>query len=297
MSTANRQDTIKKTFRVLKKKFKRHPVPSGRTVLEHLLYGCCLENATPVQADEAFGRLQTMFYDWNEVRVTTIKELSEVMSRVNDANDAARRLRYTLHHVFESHYEYDIEYLKKENISQAIKILKSYHGITPFVTNYVVRHGLDGHVVPLNRGAVAAFALLKIASPKDAAQNRVPGLERAIPKARGVEFSDLVHQLGVTFDTTPHGKLARDTLLGIDPSIQDDLPKRPTRKKSTPEKKKTPARKTTAKKTTAKKTKTTSSSKKSSKGSAKAKKTKKPAARTAKTSSKSGRKISRKKPR
>lgn len=293
MSTANRQDTIKKSFRVLKKKFKRHPVPSGRTVLEHLLYGSCLENATPVQADEAFGRLQTMFFDWNEVRVTTITELTEVMGKVNDAADAARRLRYTLHHVFEAHYEFDIEYLKKENIGQAIKILKGYHGITPFVINYVVRHGLDGHVVPLNRGAVAAFTLLKVATARDASQNRVPGLERAIAKARGVEFSDMVHQLGVAFDTTPHGKLIRDTLLSIDPDIQDDLPKRPPRKNPAATKKKAVARKTAASKTSS-----TSASKRTAGSKPKLQGGKKPAARKAAAAKKSSSsKIARKKPR
>jgi endonuclease-3 len=293
MSTANRQEVIKKSFRVLKKKFKRHPVPSARTVLEHLLYGCCLENATPVQADEAFGRLQTMFFDWNEVRVTSITELTEAMGKVNDAGDAARRLRYTLHHVFEAHYQFDIEYLKKENIGQAIKILRSYHGITPFVINYVVRHGLDGHVVPLNRGAVAAFALLKVATPREAKQQKVPGLERAITKSRGVEFSDYVQQFGVAFDTTPHGKLIRETLLDIDPNIQHDLPKRPSQKKPEPTKKKAPAKKSAAK---------TTSSAKASKSAAgsktKSRSKKKPAAKKAAAGKKSGgSKIGRKKPR
>ena len=145
MSTPSRSELIARTFRILKKKFKRRPTPTGRTVLEHLLYACCLENATPAQADEAFGKLQTLYFDWNEVRVTTISELTEVMGKISDAPEAARRLRYCLHHVFESHYSFEIDDLKKLTIGKAVKQLKSYQGITPFVISYVVQKGLEGH--------------------------------------------------------------------------------------------------------------------------------------------------------
>jgi hypothetical protein len=254
MSTPSRSDLITKTFRVLKKKFKRRPTPSGRTVLEHLLYACCLENATPAQADEAFGKLQTLYFDWNEVRVTTISELTDVMGKISDAPNAARRLRYCLHHVFESHYSFEIDDLKKLTIGKAIKQLKSYQGITPFVISYVVQKGLEGHTIPLNNGALRAFTILGIVSEKDAKKNRVPGLERAIGKNKGIEFGELVHQLGVTMESSPYGKVIQEILLGINPDIRERLPKRPSTEKpeitETKEKKKAKP-KVTKKKATA----------------------------------------------
>ena len=226
MSTLSRSELIAKTFRVLKKTFKRRPTPRGRTVLEHLLFACCLENATPAQADEAFGKLQTLYFDWNEVRVTTISELTEVMGKISDAPDAARRLRYSLHHVFESHYAFDIEDLKKLTIGKAVKRLKGYHGVTPFGVSYVVQRGLEGHDIPLNRSALRAFAILGIITEREAKKNKVPGLERAISKSKGAEFGDLVHQLGVTLNNSPYGKLVQETLLNINPEVRDLLPKR-----------------------------------------------------------------------
>ncbi|MEE2686162.1 MAG: hypothetical protein VYB09_07615 [Planctomycetota bacterium] len=276
MSTPSRSDLITKTFRVLKKRFKRRPTPSGRTVLEHLLYACCLENATPAQADEAFGKLQTLYFDWNEVRVTTISELTDVMGKISDASDAARRLRYCLHHVFESHYSFEIEDLKKLTIGKAIKQLKSYQGITPFVISYVVQKGLEGHTIPLNNGALRAFTILGIVSEKDAKKKRVPGLERAIGKNKGVEFGELVHQLGVTMENSPYGKVIQETLLGINPDVRERLPKRPPKEK--PEVTETKEKKKAKPKVTKKKAAAGKGSK------AKAKKT-------------SSRKLSRKKPR
>jgi endonuclease-3 len=257
MSTPSRSELIAKTFRILKKRFKRRPTPGDRTVLEHLLFACCQENATPAQADEAFGKLQTFYFDWNEVRVTTISELTEVMGKISDAPDAARRLRYCLHHVFESHYSFDIDDLKKLTIGKAIKQLKSYQGITPFVISYVVQQGLGGHTIPLNNGALRAFTILGIVSGRDAKKNRVPGLERAIAKNRGSEFGDLAHQLGVTMENSPYGKVIQETLLGINPEVRDRLPKRPSKEQTAETKtgtKKTVPSKTSRKKSEASKT-------------------------------------------
>ncbi|MAZ95594.1 MAG: hypothetical protein CMJ73_06160 [Planctomycetaceae bacterium] len=276
MSTPSRSDLITKTFRVVKKRFKRRPTPSGRTVLEHLLYACCLENATPAQADEAFGKLQTLYFDWNEVRVTTISELTDVMGKISDASDAARRLRYCLHHVFESHYSFEIDELKKLTIGKAIKQLKSYQGITPFVISYVVQKGLEGHTIPLNNGALRAFTILGIVSEKDARKKRVPGLERAIGKNKGVEFGELVHQLGVNMENSPYGKVIQEILLGINPDIRERLPKRPPKDK--PEVTETKEKKKAKPKVTKKKDAAGKGSK-------------------AKTKKTSNRKLSRKKPR
>mgnify|MGYP001231403690 FL=1 len=276
MSTPSRSDLITKTFRVVKKRFKRRPTPSGRTVLEHLLYACCLENATPAQADEAFGKLQTLYFDWNEVRVTTISELTDVMGKISDASDAARRLRYCLHHVFESHYSFEIDELKKLTIGKAVKQLKSYQGITPFVISYVVQKGLEGHTIPLNNGALRAFTILGIVSEKDARKKRVPGLERAIGKNKGVEFGELVHQLGVNMENSPYGKVIQEILLGINPDIRERLPKRPPKDK--PEITETKEKKKAKPKVTKKKDAAGKGSK-------------------AKTKKTSNRKLSRKKPR
>ncbi|MDP7206186.1 MAG: hypothetical protein QGH11_11480, partial [Pirellulaceae bacterium] len=134
---------------------------------------------------------------------------------------------------------------------------------------------------PLNSGALRAFTILGIVTEKDAKKKRVPGLERAIAKNKGAEFGDLVHQLGVTMENSPYGKVIQETILGINPAVREQLPKRPPKEKSVeakPDKKKPAARKTTPKKSSASK--------------ATKEKSKKPARKKSST-----RKLSRKKPR
>ena len=231
MSASNRQALITKTYKVLKKHY--HPVapPADRSVLEHLLYACCLENGKHEQVDEVFARLEQNYFDWNEVRVTTLAELAEVMAPLPDASDAARRLKRALHSVFESHYSFDLEFLKKQNLGKAIEHLEKFNGVTPFGVAYVTQNALGGHAIPVNQGVFQFLQLVGILTEAEAAKQRVPGMERAIPKTKGVEFGSLLHQLGVDFAASPNAARVRTVVLEIAPDAKDRLPRRPGTKK------------------------------------------------------------------
>jgi len=71
MSAKNRADLIVKLYKAVKKDFQPITPPSNRTVIDHAIYACCLENSTAEEADESLAKLQENYFDWNEVRVTT----------------------------------------------------------------------------------------------------------------------------------------------------------------------------------------------------------------------------------
>jgi endonuclease-3 len=229
MTASNRSSLITKTFKVLKQHYDPISPPADRTVLEHLLYACCLENASPEAADEAFARLQQAFFDWNEIRVTTVTELAETMSSLPDAPAAATRLKRALQHIFEAHYSYDIEALKKQNIGKAAKELAAIRGVTDFGVAYVTQHGLGGHSIPVSEGIIGVLQVIGVISEAEAKKRRVPGLERAIPKSKGVEFASLLHQLGAEFFASPYSSNIRSIVLEIAPDAKGRLPKRPTK--------------------------------------------------------------------
>lgn len=239
MSTPNRTALLAKTHKVLKKHYKPATPPEARTLLEHVLYSCCLENASFEAADEAFARLQESFFDWNEVRVTTVAELSESMSMLPDASAAAMRLKRGLQGVFETHYAFDIEFLKKQNIGKALKELEKLGKLTEFSLAYVNQHGLGGHSIPTNTGALQALVVLGIITESEAEASKVPGMERAIPKSKGVEFGALLHQLGVDYAASPGSTKVRGMLLEISPTAKERLTKR-TIKAEEPNAKKEP---------------------------------------------------------
>lgn len=242
MAATPRATRINKLVASVKKQYKPATPPKERTLLEHLLFACLLQNSTHEAAEKAFDRLQSSYFDWNEVRVSTRREMAQVLKELNDPDDAADRLKRTLQNIFEGLYTFDLEPLKKQNLGQTVKQLESYKGITPFVVAYATQTSLGGHSIPVNEGLMTSFLVLDIVSEKDAKNGSVPGLERAIPKSKGVEVGSLLHQLGVEVGKNPYGKNARQLLLSIDPGCKDRLPKRPT-KPQTPVAKKPAAKK------------------------------------------------------
>ena len=154
MATPNRSALIARTLKVIRKHYKPVAQPKDRSVLEHLLFACLLEDSPQEAAEQVFQALKHDYFGWNEVRVSTIRELTDALKPLVNPAESAARLKQTLHSVFESVYEFDIESLKKQNIGQAAKLLQKYNGTTPFVVAYVTQNALGGHAIPLNRGTL-----------------------------------------------------------------------------------------------------------------------------------------------
>jgi endonuclease III len=226
MTSVSRTAQFLKIHKVLKKYYKPAAPPTDRPVLEHLLFGCCLEDARYEAAEEAFAAIQHTFFDWNEVRVTSLSELSEVIAVLPDPRMAANRVKRVLHSIFEQMYSFDLEEKRKKNLGPTVTWLEQLDGTTKFSVAYVVQSALDGHSVPIDAGTMAVLRVLDLATDKDAAEGVVPGLERAIAKAKGVEFGSLLHQLGADYSANPYSPQVRDVLLQIDPEAAVRFPQR-----------------------------------------------------------------------
>ena len=242
MSTSNRAGLITKIFKVLKKYYKPAISRQDRPLLEHVLYGCCLENSTAEAVDEVFARLEQNYFDWNEIRVTSIAELSLSMASLSDPSEAARRLKGALHGIFETHYAFDIDALRKQNLGAAVKEFQELGKLTKFGLAYVTQCGLSGHTIPINRTSLQLLVWLGLISEAEAASYRVPGLERTISKKQGPEFGSLLHQLAVDFAASPFSPRVRNILVEIAPEVKERLPKRAVRKATVKSKKKVAAK-------------------------------------------------------
>lgn len=234
MASNNRATQINKVLKVTKKHFKPTEIPTDRTVLEHLLFACCAENSLHDVANEVFKSLSADYYDWNEVRVTSIRELAQLMKGLNDPEAAATRLKRVLQSVFETHYSFDLEGMKKQNIGQTVKQIEKYNGTTRYTVGFVTQNALGGHAIPINDGLLEAMRVVGVISDTEAKKGTVPGLERAVPKNKGTEVGTILHQLGVELHRSPYGPNIRKLLLEIEPTCKENLPKRPSKKVEPP---------------------------------------------------------------
>jgi len=226
MNTPSRTAQFAKVHKVLKKHYKPSPANASRTVIEHLLFACCLEDAHRDAAEEAFAALVHTFFDWNEVRVTSISELSEVMACLPDPRAAANRIKRVLHAVFEATFAFDLEDRRKKNLGPTVEWLEKLDGTSRFIVAYTVQMALGGHSIPIDAGAMAALRVLDLVGDEDAAAGVVPGLERAVAKNKGIEFGSLLHELGADYSANPYSPSLREILCQINPDCAARLPKR-----------------------------------------------------------------------
>jgi hypothetical protein len=227
MAQPSRTAQIARIHKVLKKYYKPvNPAPD-RSVIEHLLFACCLENAPYDAAEEAFAALSHNFFDWNEIRVSTVRELAEEMPRLPDPSAAGQRVKRVLQSIFDATYAFDLEDLHKLNLGPAAEKLAKLDGATPFSVAYVVQAALAGHAIPVDQGTIKALEAADMITPEEIQSGQINGLERAITKPKGFEFASLLHQLGADFIANPQSPALMQILVDLNPAVAQRAARRP----------------------------------------------------------------------
>jgi len=181
--------------------------PELRPVLEQFLYAVCREDVTRDLADRAFRNLQEQFFDWNEIRVSSNRELADAMDGLPQAEARAQRIIEFLQEVFETTYSFDLESLHKKGLKQAAKQLSRYHAANDFAVAWVTQQSLGGHAIPLDDASLRVLRRLGlIEGDEDNLENLRGGLEHQIPKSKGSQFNDVVIQIAedYCYDRDPH---------------------------------------------------------------------------------------------
>jgi hypothetical protein len=197
--TVDRQKILAKITKQLKKGFgglprKRDPL----SVLETMLFAVCLEDASYEAAQAAFDRLKTEFFDWNEVRVSTITELEPTFEGLPDPARKAMRVRYLLYYVFDHQYSYDFESLKRKPLELVNKQLGKIKHLTPFARNYLLQNSLGTHVLPLDGRMLKVAIYLGIVPGRATVSNAPDLLKAQVRKADGAEFAWLLKSVSVS---------------------------------------------------------------------------------------------------
>ncbi|MBY0512496.1 MAG: hypothetical protein K2P78_01125 [Gemmataceae bacterium] len=252
----NKQQLLTQAHALLKKKF---PLPAAadhepRPVLEELVYAICREGTTPADADRAYRALRKAFIDWNEVRVSTVQEVAEVLRPSPNAGLRAGWIIALLQAVFEMSYSYDLDELEKKGLKQAARQLARYFDpkdlerlglkqaakqvsrfktMNDYAVAWVVQRRLGGHAIPLDGPTLRVLNRLGVVEEVDPDELEAlrGSIEHVIPKSRGPEFTDLmsVHAKELCVEGTP---LCGQCPLRADcPTGQEVLAKKPEKPK------------------------------------------------------------------
>jgi endonuclease-3 len=170
--------------------------PHGRLVLEQFLYAICREGVTRDVADQAFAALRERFFDWNELRVSSPREIADAIDEfVSDGEARAQRLIDFLQEVFETTFSFDLEGLQKKGLKQAAKQLARFQAANDYAVAWVVQKSLGGHAIPLDAAALRVLRRLGLLEDGQDLEALRASLEHQIPKLKGGDFVDLISKL------------------------------------------------------------------------------------------------------
>lgn len=193
---SDKQAVVKKLVTALKKHYKGSPPREDRPVLETLMYAVCLEDASYTQADASWERLNDDFFDFNEIRVSSITELSRAFGDTVDSELRSLRLRSVLHHVFEINFEFELESLRRKTLDQANKQLEKIRDLSPFVRAYTLQHAIGSHLIPTDLATQRVAEWMGLTEPGQSGVDAGEALKSVVRKPDGIQFCYLWRQLG-----------------------------------------------------------------------------------------------------
>ena len=241
----NKQQLLTQAQNLLKKRF---PLPTPepaepRPLLEELIYATCREGNTPADADAGYVRLRKIFPDWNEVRVSTVQEVADVLRPPSGAADKrlesvssgtrAKRIIALLQEVFEDKYAFDLSDLSKKGLKDTARKLRFYkEGVDDYAVAWVIQRTLGGHAIPLDEPTLRVLRRLGVVEDvdPDSLESVRGSIEHVIAKNRGPEFTDLlsVHAKELCTEKDPNCSacpLKSDCPVGIENTSKKPEPK------------------------------------------------------------------------
>ncbi len=217
LKAADKATILKKLTTEMKRRYGGSVPKQTRPAFETLLFGICLEDSSQDEAETAYAALLEPFFDLNEIRVSSISQIEQALGPVHSADWKALRIREALQYIFEKHYAFDMEYLKRKTQEQAIKELAQIPYQTPFVRAYVVQHVLGAHALPIDQSILRLLQWLGLASSDSDPEAAGEEIKAGIKKAEGVQLCHLLKCTSVDPELRPHFEDGPDPDEELDP--------------------------------------------------------------------------------
>jgi endonuclease-3 len=181
-----------KVLGVLRKKYGQALPRQALPVLETVLFAACLENVSQGQAEAVYARLLASFHDLNEIRVSSISEIEQVLCDLPQPEWRALRIREALQFTFENYYSFDLDQLKRKTLDVAEKQLGQIRYLSPFIRAYTLQHCLGAHVVPVDELSCTVLAWLGLVPGDASSEAAGEEMKGALRKNESAQFCHLI---------------------------------------------------------------------------------------------------------
>ncbi|MBL4886052.1 MAG: hypothetical protein JKY95_16150, partial [Planctomycetaceae bacterium] len=165
IKASDRSKVCQQVVTILKKEYGSRLPAHDHDVLDTLLFSVCLQNSNYADAESALQSLKDDFFDYNELRVSSITEIQNSFVHMSEPEWRAMRVRDVIQFVFENGYSFEVEDLKKKTIDAAEKQLKKIKSLTPFNISYTLLFSLGSHLVPIDENTLQISNWLGLLEP------------------------------------------------------------------------------------------------------------------------------------
>jgi endonuclease III len=186
---------LQRLYRELKRAYPGVERTVHEDPVEALICGIISEKMSESAAQRAFREVTRAFVDWNDLRVSRVEEVVEVLGRNTGSSRAtALALTAALRGIFDEHHRISLENLKKLGKRPARQGLEKIEGISRFVINYCLLTSLEAHAVPLTQD-MADYLKRNGIIDANADEEDIEGfLTRQVPAKNAYEFYALLRR-------------------------------------------------------------------------------------------------------
>jgi endonuclease III len=158
-------------------------------ILDAVIYGIISEKFTLKETEAALKRFSEYFVDWNDLRVSRIEEIAEILGSDTPENrQTALTIVKVLQRVFNENHQMSMEPIRKLGKRLARQKLEKMEGLSKFVIDYCMLTSLDSHAIPLTERMIEYLKRNELAD-ENADEPTIEGfLSKQISAKNGYEF-------------------------------------------------------------------------------------------------------------
>ena len=194
-NSKNYSQKIQKLYHTLSHKYPKVQKVSYEKVIDAIVYAIVSAEMSEKTTDSIIKKFTEYFVDWNDLRVSRVEEIVEVIGKDNAvAVGIASTLTTVLNAIFNQYHQVSLEALKKIGKRPARQALEKIDGVGRFVVDFCMLTALGGHAIPLTESMIKYLKSNKLVNP-GADQQQIEGfLAKQISAKNGYDFYALVRQ-------------------------------------------------------------------------------------------------------
>ena len=161
--------------------------------IDALISGIVGEHCSDAATSRAMKGFRETFVDWNDLRVSRVEEIVEILQEDSVTSRAtAFSLITALRAIFDEYHALSLEPLKKIGKRPAKQALESLEGVGHFVVSYCMLTALQGHAVPLTETMATYLKQSDVVDPEADVHDIEGFLTRQVAAKNAYEFYRLL---------------------------------------------------------------------------------------------------------